>query len=57
MVKQEWMENQLIHIEHARNKKNWSEQREQQFRYLLELYHTGRFNKLSKKQIQQILNQ
>lgn len=57
MVEQHWMENQLIHIEQARNKKNWSEHREQQFRNLLNLYHTGRFINLSKKQIKHILNQ
>ena len=55
MVKQDWMEYQIIHIEHARNEKNWSKKREQQFRSLLDVYHTGRFIHLSKKQIKQML--
>ena len=56
MVKHDWIEHQLIRIEHARNQANWSEHHDKQFKYLLNLYDTGRFTRLSKKQIEHHLS-
>lgn len=51
MVNHEWMENKLMFIENARNKQSWTLQHEQTFQYLLTVYRTGHFEKLSKQQI------
>jgi len=56
MVKQDWMEQRIIFIEKERNLNNWTKQKESTFQYLLNLYHTGRFIHLSKKQIMQQMN-
>ncbi len=55
MVKQDWMEHLIINFEKARNQKDWNNTKEKKFRYLLELYHTGRFNNISKQSITQVL--
>lgn len=56
MVKQDWMEQRIIHIENIRLQHNWTKQKESTFQFLLELYHTGRFIKLSKRQILKHIN-
>ena len=57
MVNHEWMEYQLIKIENARNQLTWTSQHEQTFQYLLTVYRTGHFEKLSKQQIMQRLQE
>ena len=55
MVNHTWMETKLIQYERAKNTQTWNQNKEKQFRYLLELYHTGKFYKMSTTRIVQSL--
>jgi hypothetical protein len=56
MVNHNWIETKLIQLERAKNNSTWNQQKEKQLRYLLELYHTGRFYQMSTHCIAQTLN-
>ena len=56
MVHHEWIENKIIHYERNKQGSKWSHKSELQFRYLLKIYHTGKFNLLSKSDIMQHLD-
>ncbi len=56
MVNHHWMETKLIQYERAKNLIKWNQSKEEQLRYLLHLYHTGKFYNLSETQIVSGLN-
>jgi len=51
MVNQEWIEDKISKMERDRLLENWTEIREKQFQYLLEIYRTGKFLKTSYSKI------
>ncbi len=57
MVNHHWIESKLIKYERAKQTDAWNLKKEQQYKYLLELYHTGRFSSLSIGRIARILKQ
>lgn len=57
MVNHNWIEAKLIQLERAKNNSTWNQQKEKQLRYLLELYHTGRFYRMTTRRIAQGLNE
>jgi hypothetical protein len=56
MVHHKWIENKIIQYERIKQGSEWTDISEMQFRYLLEIYHTGKFNLLSKSDIIQHLD-
>jgi len=57
MVNHNWIETKLIQYERAKNSSAWNRQKERQLKYLLNLYHTGRFYALSMQNIAHNLKQ
>lgn len=57
MVNHNWIETKLIQYERAKSSSAWNRQKERQLKYLLNLYHTGRFYKLSMQNIAHNLKQ
>jgi hypothetical protein len=55
MVNHNWIETKLIQFERAKNRDTWTQQKEKQLKYLLELYHTGKFYQMSTHHITQTL--
>ena len=51
MVNHYWMETKLIQYERAKNTSTWNQKKEEQLKYLLELYHTGKFYQMSTTRI------
>ena len=55
MVNHHWIETKLIQFERAKSSTSWNSQKEKQLKYLLELYHTGKFYQMSTQHIAQSL--
>ena len=53
MVQQNWIETKIMEYERDQQNKIWSNEKEKEFQFLLELYHTGRYLAMNKKQIQE----
>lgn len=57
MVNHHWIETKLIQFERAKSSTLWNQQKEKQLKYLLDLYHTGKFYKMSTRCIVETLKQ
>ena len=51
MVHEDWIESKILQFERDRTTHTWTEIREQQLRYLYEMYRTGRFATATPDQI------
>jgi len=51
MVHQDWIEGKILQLERDRAQSLWTEIREQQLRYLYEIYRTGKFTTATHDQI------
>jgi hypothetical protein len=51
MVKSEWMENKILKLENDRNNNYWTEVRENQLQFLIDVYKTGSYEKYSEEDI------
>lgn len=56
MVNHNWIETKLIQLERAKSNSTWNQKKEEQLKYLLDLYHTGKFYQMSTRRIAQMLN-
>lgn len=56
MVQQNWLESIIMKYERDQQNKKWSMSKEREFIYLLDIYHTGRYLAMNKKQIQEELH-
>jgi hypothetical protein len=51
MVKTEWIENKIIKLENDRNNNYWTDIRENQLQYLINIFKTGNYIKYSEEEI------
>jgi hypothetical protein len=51
MVKTEWIENKIIKLENDRNNNYWTDIRENQLQYLINIFKTGNYIDYSEEEI------